>query len=241
MRRIGYVLSLLALASMCLANTASAGCPYSYYPSYYPTYYTPTYYEAPKVEVKKITVLEFVQPYFVGVPATYVAPAAATAPAPTASTVLPCDEKINALKAELAAFKAQMSRDLIPLPGKYDERTGKRLPEGEVIERWPDGSPKKELVPAPMSPVTDSPKLGAAFGEKSVIGNECAKCHDSGVSASMGKGVVLTSEGKYVSFTPELIGKAMKYVTSGKCPKGKPLAQERFNAFAQELFDLASK
>lgn len=36
--------------------------------------------------------------------------------------------------------------DLVPLPGRYDERTGERLEDGIVIERWPDGSPKKEII-----------------------------------------------------------------------------------------------
>lgn len=86
-------------------------------PVYYQPYYTPSY----NVEVKKYTVLEFVQPYFVGIAAPYVAPAPLTSP---------CDEKIASLKAELAEMRKMLQA---PEPPRLPQKEQQEVPRGKSV------------------------------------------------------------------------------------------------------------
>lgn len=210
------IVAALALVALC---TLPAHAGYGSCGVVYPTYYAPTY--AQDYVQKKTVVLEYqlVPLFAVGYAGQY---QQAPPPAVTAPGTTPCEEAAKKLQARLDALELKLGG---PPP-------------------TPAFVPKKEEAP-PMQPVPepakDRPREGGAFAANTVIGTDCARCHDADVAASSGKGVVLSQGGKYVVYSPELLGKMIRYVGSGNCPKGKPLTPEKFSAFAQEVFDVGSK
>lgn len=94
-------------------------------------------------------------------------------------------------------------------------------------------APAEKPVPVQPEPVTAPPS-------KSVLATECAACHDRATRAK-GDGVELSADGKALLASAEMTGKIIRYVSSGKCPRGKPLPGDRFTALLQELVDMHSK
>lgn len=213
------VVVALALIALCTlpahAGYGSCGVVYPTY-NYAPTYYTPTYQD--NYVQKKTVVLEYqlVPLFAVGYAGQY---QQAPPPAVTAPGTTPCEEAAKKLQARLDALELKL---------------GGSPPA-------PAFAPKKEEAPPPMQPVPEPAREGTAFAAKTVIGTTCARCHDADVAAAAGKGVVLSQGGRYVAYTPELLGRMVKYVSSGKCPKGKPLSPEDFSVFFQEIADVGSK
>ena len=170
-------------------------------------------YQDPYVQ-KKVVVLEyaFIPTYPIGAAVDY-APAtyAPAATAPQASTAP------SPCDAKIAALTATVEELRKQVAGSTTSTPG---------------------VPPPGTlPATSPPEIP----KKSVIMNECAACHDKAVSANKAKSITLSDGAKVIQTDAAMVGKMLKYVSSGKCPPGKSLEPERFTAFLQELVDLNSK
>lgn len=208
-------LSRLLLCGLVLlaGSVAQAG-----YPTYfYPTYYVPTVYPSEvhyHNHYNRITVFQDTPTYTVGQGAPYVAPAAQESP---------CDAKIKAMQA---AFDAKFAL----------------LEERAKASAAPAAPPVPQAAPQPVKPTPEPAASPAKPGP--VLGGVCAACHDGRQAEKKGGGVVLTKGGRPVAeWNPELIGKALAYVSKGHCPKGDgaKLTQPEYNAFVQELVDLSKQ
>lgn len=202
---------LVALAVLLAPVTAQA-C--NYYPSatyYYPsaTYYTP--YVEQKVEVKKFTVFEFVQPYFVGAGAPYVAPPTAPVTPPASTTSTPCDAKIADLRAELA----EMRKMLQPAP--------------QVAPRRPSRPVEEEPAPPPRQT------------SRSVFATKCAGCHDSSVAAQKGGKLALFEFGQPVGLPADVAEKCVEEMRAGHMPKKAKLTAREFMSVTCEIESLVAK
>jgi mono/diheme cytochrome c family protein len=197
------------------ALSSSAGC--NFYPSTsysYTPYYTP--YVQQNVEVKKYTVLEFVQPYFVGAAVPYVAPASAPA-APAAAAPSPCEAQITELRQQLL----EMKRQLAPPPR----------------EREPEYQPRREEAPRPQrEPRSQAPAQRSMFAAK------CATCHDSAVSEKKGGKLSLFEFGQPLQMPPDIADKCTEEMRKDHMPpKGNKLTSAEFVAILCEIRDLTQK
>ncbi len=199
---LAFVLSLATPALACYGSPICYSTPYYVQP-----------YVEQKVEIKKYTVLEFVQPYFVGSAAAYVAPAApAPAAAPAQSA---CEVKFTELSAKFAALEARMAAQ-----PQYTPR-----PE-------PPQAPRPE--PPPMAPVN-----GAA---KSMFAAKCAGCHDSSVSERKGGKLSLFEFGAPLQLPAAIAEKCIEEMRRDHMPKGgQRLTAREFMAVACEIESLVAK
>lgn len=186
------------------------------YPYFAPTYYyTPSYYPAPVYHnhYNRVVVFDFTDPYALPAAPKYVASPAADAHSSQ------CEENYKSLKAEMAELKAKLTAPA-PAPAAA-----------------PPAPPAAPAVP-PMAPVAEGQPRPA------VLGGRCAVCHDGQkVSAEKGGGVMLTRGKRPVAdFGAELVGKCLRYVSLGNCPKGgEKLTPAEYNAFVQELVDVSKQ
>lgn len=84
-------------------------------------------------------------------------------------------QKLSGLKPETASVGPMR-----------DERTGELIPPGIPLEKWPDGSPKKELVPAPtMKRIEDTALPGKTTpAALAVLQSACYSCHNADTAAT---------------------------------------------------------
>lgn len=202
-----YALSCLLAGVLFVGGPAlaQAGC---YGTSYYtPTYYTPAYEQ--KVVINQIqnrvTVLEYVPLYAVGLASPYAVPTVPVAPAVTAAPQSACEQKFAALEAKFSALEAKLSTPGVAPP---------------VV--LPSTAPQK----------TQSKREEVIQSGVAVLQSRCAACHTGATSKKdpeSGNPVVIFSEPGKLSAEVDVV--ALMIAAEGDTmPKGGKLTADEKKA-----------